>query len=371
MRVLTIVGARPQFIKAAPVSRVLAGRHEELLVHTGQHYDETLSAIFFDELGMGAPDYQLAVGSGPTGEQIGTMMRRLGPLLHEVEPDVVLVYGDTHSTLAAAIVAAHADTLLAHVEAGLRSGNRSMPEEVNRVLTDHASDMLFAPTERAVTSLAEENIEAGVHLTGDVMVDSLAAASSHGMSDILERLSLTPNAFVVATIHRAANTDDRDRLTGIMGALTALEDRVVLPLHPRTKDRLEATGQLEWVTDNIEIIEPVGYLDFVTLLEAAAHVITDSGGVQKEAFLLKTPCVTLRTETEWPETLNGGWNVLAEPSRLQRVVDRSKPSANRTEPFGIGQTAERIVDLLDAAVEHGEGIRPIQRSISDRPIAMQ
>lgn len=363
MRVLTVVGARPQFIKAAPVSSALAAAdHDEILVHTGQHYDEKLSGIFFDELELGAPDYELAVGSAPAGEQIGRMAERLAPILEQAEPDVVLVYGDTNSTLAAAVVGAHAEPYLAHIEAGLRSGNRSMPEETNRVLTDHASDLLFAPTRRAVDALVTEGIEDGVHRTGDVMVDALHAVRGRvADSRVLDHLDINPDEFVLATIHRAGNTDDPKRLQAVMEAIVDLDEHVVLPLHPRTENRLHETGMLADISEGVDLIEPVGYPEFIRLIEAATHVVTDSGGVQKEAFVLGTPCVTLRSETEWPETLVDGWNVLVEPQSLSDAIDRSLGSGTHPTPFGDGDAADTIVDLLSSAVRDGDGARPIQR----------
>lgn len=310
-RVLTVVGARPQFIKAAVVSHALREHGlEEVLVHTGQHYDHGLSQVFFDELNMQAPDHNLAVGSDSHAAQTGAMMVGLERLLMDgPSVDWVLVYGDTNSTVAAALVAAKLQVKLAHVEAGLRSFNRRMPEEINRIVTDRLSDLLFCPTPTAVTNLDLEGLTAGVVMTGDVMLDAtrffLERATRTVRLDSLTRHE--PGAYVLATVHRAENTDDPVRLAGILEGLGSLGLPVVLPLHPRTRSRLKGAT----VPANIEIIAPVGYLAMLTLTRNARRVLTDSGGLQKEALWLGTPCVTLRDETEWVETLEGGWNRLA------------------------------------------------------------
>jgi UDP-GlcNAc3NAcA epimerase len=343
--VLTVVGARPQFVKASVVSRQLRARGEEVLVHTGQHYDAELSDVFFEQLDLPRPDHNLGVGSAPHGRQTARMIEGLEPLVEQVRPDVVLLYGDTNSTLAGAIVAAKRDVLLAHVEAGLRSHDRGMPEEVNRVLTDHAADRLFAPSERAVANLAAEGIETGVHRVGDVMYDALLHTR--------ERLPETPpvdvvdGEYVLATVHRPRNTDDPDRLATIVDALADAPLPVVFPVHPRTGARLDEYGLREPLADEL-LIEPVGYLEFLRLLDGAERVVTDSGGVQKEAFFLDTPCVTLREETEWVETVECGWNVLvgADGRRLRRALDRAFVLEEKPQPYGDGDAAERIVEVL-------------------------
>lgn len=361
MHVLSVVGARPQFIKAFPVSIALSEPHEETLVHTGQHYDSTLSDVFFEELAVPDPSYHLGIGSAEPGTQIGRMMDALQPILDEENPDVVLTYGDTNSTLAAAVAGAHHDAILAHVEAGLRSHNRTMPEEINRVLTDHASDLLFAPTQRAAEALAMEGINAGVHVTGDVMVDALRLSRdiASEQSDVLERLQLASDQYILSTVHRQVNTDNPARLRTIIATLGRLEYPVVLPAHPRTVAQLETMSALEWAHDQVHLVDPVGYLDFIHLLDNAWRVVTDSGGIQKEAFLLDTPCVTLRTETEWPETVHAGWNVLvdADPQEITSAINQPVQIHDKPNPFGDGTAATSIEDCLTAAIHSGQGLR--------------
>lgn len=351
MKVLSVVGARPQFVKAAPVSHELRTANEEVLVHTGQHYDEALSDVFFDQLDLPEPDHHLDVGSGSHAEQTARVMTRLEPVVREEAPDDVLVYGDTNSTLAAALVAAKLDVRLAHVEAGLRSENWSMPEEVNRVLTDHASDLLLAPTRTAVENLAREGLTDGVHCTGDVMYDALLQVSEQAgvVSTIVEDLDLQEGGYVLATVHRAGNTDDPTRLEAIVSALEAIDSPVIFPAHPRTIDRLESYGLYERAAEEFRLIDPVGYLDFVRLLDAADLVVTDSGGVQKEAFFLDTPCVTLREETEWIETVEAGWNVLvgADPERIQAGLSHEFDLNGKPQPYGDGSAAVRIRETLE------------------------
>ncbi|WP_256687770.1 non-hydrolyzing UDP-N-acetylglucosamine 2-epimerase [Halococcus qingdaonensis] len=352
MKVVSLVGARPQFIKAFPISRALADRHEEVLVHTGQHYSEAMSEVFFEELAIPTPEYNLGVGSGTHGQQTGEMVTRFGELIEREEPDAVVVYGDTNSTLAGAVVTAKTDAPLAHVEAGLRSHNDAMPEETNRILTDHVSDLLFAPTERGVTNLETEGIE-NVHLTGDVMYDAILWARTRAAdhSTVLDEHDLTAGEYVLATVHRAGNTDDRERLAAIMRALGAADREVVFPIHPRTADRLDTYGLRETVEQQLTVIEPQGYLDFVRLLDGAERVATDSGGVQKEAFFLDAPCVTLREETEWVETVDAGWNTLvgADEEAIERELQREITLPEKPELYGDGNAAERMVALLEEA----------------------
>ena len=350
MKVVSVVGARPQFIKAFAVSRELRPDHEEVLVHTGQHYDEKMSDVFFEELGMPEPDYNLGVGSDSHGRQTAAMLEGIEDVIEVEDPDVLLLYGDTNSTLAGAIAGSKMDPAVAHVEAGLRSYNREMPEETNRVLTDHASDILFAPSESAVETLAEEGIADDVHFVGDVMYDAIlwAREVAEERSEILEELSVEEGEFTLATVHRASNTDDPGNLEAIIEGLSDAPFPVVLPIHPRTKDRLRECGLWTRANDRIEIIEPVGYIDFVRLLDSADRVATDSGGVQKEAFYLNTPCVTMREETEWIETVECERNVLvgADSESIRRAVRTDDwPTTNRA-PYGDGQAAKRIVEVL-------------------------
>ena len=349
MKILTVVGARPQFIKAAPFSRAVRERHTEVLVHTGQHYDPSMSDVFFDELSLPKPDHHLGVGSGPHGAQTGQMLERLEAVMTRESPDRVVIYGDTNSTLAGALAAAKLAIAVAHVEAGLRSFVRDMPEEINRVVADRVSTYLFAPTQNAVDNLAREGITEGVTLTGDIMCDALLqhARRASERSRVLSRLALTPGAYVLATVHRAANTDDPAKLAEIMDALALLKEAVILPMHPRTRAALMATD-IE-VEAPVRVIAPVGYLDMLELQRNARMVLTDSGGMQKEAYLLGVPCVTLREETEWVETLVGGWNVLAgaDAERILAAARRTPPRGTPPAVFGDGNAAQRMVEALE------------------------
>ena len=359
MRITTIVGNRPQFVKAAAVSTRLRERHEELLVHTGQHYDDELSRVFFDELGVPAPDRELGVGSGTASAQTARMLAALEPVLAEWGPDLVLVYGDTNSTLAGALAAAQWRVPLAHVEAGMRSGDWTMPEELNRVLTDHASDLLLCSTPTAVANLEREHAHGRIELVGDVMADvSLAFASvAEERSHALDELELASGDYLLVTAHRAGNVDDPDRLELLVELLEALPYTTVFPLHPRTRARLEAARMLERLAaaPHLRLQPPLGYLDFLTLARNARTVLTDSGGVQKEAYLLGTPCITLRSSTEWVETVELGWNVLVDLDREAALaaLRREPPAGERPELYGGGRAGERICDVLSAYTPAG------------------
>ena len=353
MTILTIVGARPQFIKAAPVSRAFqkAGL-PEYLVHTGQHYDPNMSQIFFDELGIPQPQINLGIGSASHGRQTGEMLIQLETLMMEIQPDWVLVYGDTNSTLAGALAAVKLHIPVAHVEAGLRSYNRSMPEEHNRVLTDHISDLLFCPTQTAVDNLAQEGIRQGVFLTGDVMYDAVIhfAARAQSQSSILDRLNLHAKGYLLATVHRPANTDNPHRLYAILDTLRQMDETVILPLHPRTRDKMRTYGwnPSTFARGNLRIIEPVGYLDMLMLEQHARLILTDSGGIQKEAYFFSVPCITLREETEWIETVAAGWNILvgADTKRIQHLIQTWQPEGTPPPIFGDGHAAANIASIL-------------------------
>jgi UDP-GlcNAc3NAcA epimerase len=350
MKFLSVVGARPHFPKAAVLSRVLRGRHQETLVHTGQHYDDLLSDVFFRELGLPAPDVNLGVGSGSHAFQTAGIMEGLEPLLVESAPDAVIVFGDTNSTLAGALVAAKLGIPVAHVEAGFRSYNRLMPEEVNRVVTDHLSRYLFAATAGAVASLAKEGLTAGVHLVGDIMLDALLLALPRvreAEAAVLARRGLRPGAYFLATVHRPSNTDDPAALGDVLRALGALDMPVVLPLHPRTAAAIASQGLVP--PGGVCLTEPVGYIEMLALEKNARAVITDSGGVQREAYFLQVPCVTLREDSEWPELLAGGWNVLAghDPERIIEAAARERPERPPEPFFGDGHAAAKIVETFE------------------------
>jgi len=348
VKIVSVVGARPQFIKAAPVSRVLRQDYTEVLVHTGQHYDHNMSALFFEELDIPEPDYNLGIGSGPHGQQTGRMLEAIERVLLDEQPDWVLVYGDTNSTLAGALAAVKLHIRVAHVEAGLRSFNRRMPEEHNRILTDHAADLLLCPTQTAVENLAREGITQDVHNVGDVMYDAvlhnIGVAEKH--STVLERLALEPGGYLLATVHRAENTDDPARLAAIVEAFGAIAEPIVFPAHPRTRSAL-AAFKLS-VPANVRLIEPVGYLDMLLLENHARVILTDSGGVQKEAYFFDVPCVTLREETEWVETVEAGWNrvVGTVPGRVTSAVRELSPVGSPPAVFGDGRASERISEII-------------------------
>jgi UDP-GlcNAc3NAcA epimerase len=358
MRVVTVLGARPQFIKAAPVSAALARAEvSERLVHTGQHYDPNMSKIFFEELGIPVPWRHLGIGSGGHGAQTGAMLAALEPLLQEEQPDLVLVYGDTNSTLAGALAASKLHIPVAHVEAGLRSFNRRMPEELNRVVTDHLSDLLFAPTDTAMTHLRREGLgDRALHQVGDVMFDAALAFGEHARkrSEALARFGLAPKGYVLATVHRAENTDDPDRLRALLDGLgrVARELPVLLPLHPRTRARLAALGLGGASWPGLWVVEPVGYLDMVRLEQEAALIATDSGGVQKEAFFYRVPCVTLRDETEWVELVELGWNRLQPPVNAAAVAEALRGAlgtvGREAAPYGNGRAATAIAEAISA-----------------------
>lgn len=347
MRILSVVGARPQFVKLAPIAQALEGRAEHLIVHTGQHYDELMSDVFFRDLGIPAPDLNLEVGSGRHGAQTGAMVAGLESAFLDLRPDWVLVYGDTNSTIAAALAAVKIHLPVAHLEAGLRSFNRRMPEEHNRVLTDHASDLLLAPTEVAMGHLAHEGLAERSVLVGDVMTDVLyrvrdrvaaeGVASPHG---------LEPGTYYVATIHRPDNTDDPTRLAAIIAALSALDATVLLLAHPRLQSLADSAG-ISLSAGAVRAVDPLAYPQLVAAVQHSRGVITDSGGLQKEAFLLRVPTTTIRPETEWVETVELGWNALVwNTSEIAATVQRPMPTATDATPYGDGHAADRVAGTL-------------------------
>jgi UDP-N-acetylglucosamine 2-epimerase (non-hydrolysing)/UDP-GlcNAc3NAcA epimerase len=354
VRVVTVIGNRPQFVKAAAVSRLLRERHDELLVHTGQHYDDELSTVFVEELGVPRPELELGLGTGTNTEQTARMLGALGPLLADERPDAVLVYGDTNSTLAGGLAAAQARLRVAHVEAGMRSFDRAMPEELNRVLTDHLADLLLCPSPTAVANLEREGVAGTAELVGDVMVDVALLFQPRARADRapLDAAGVSLGGYVLVTAHRAGNVDDPARLRRLVDLLLALRLPAVLPLHPRTRARLEAAGLLAELAaaPHVRLRPPLGYLAFTALLVGARAVLTDSGGVQKEAYLAGVPCVTLRDTTEWVETVDAGWNVLVDldASAAQAALDRDPP-AERPEPYGDGHAGARVVAALERA----------------------
>jgi UDP-N-acetylglucosamine 2-epimerase len=347
MRILSVVGNRPQFVKSAPLSLALRNRAEEVVLHTGQHYDRELSEVFFEELELGLPKYRLEAGSGTHGEQTGRMLPGIEAALLEEQPDVAVVFGDTNSTLAGALAAAKLGIPVAHVEAGLRSFDREMPEELNRVLVDALSQLLLAPSEVAVENLRAEGITKGVHVVGDVMMDASLrlAPIARERSTALRDAGVEPGRYLVLTLHRAANTTPGP-LRDVTEALAALEEPIVFPVHPRTEAALAHAGLA--LPSNVRALPPVGYLDLAALASQARVVLTDSGGLQKEAYWYEVPCVTLRTTTEWVETLETGWNRLVgtDPAQIVAAVRDAGRGPTHPELYGDGHAAERIADLL-------------------------
>ena len=352
MKIVSIVGARPQFIKAVLVSRELRKGHEEVLVHTGQHYDVELSKIFFDELGIPKPNYNLEVGSDTHAGQTGKMMISIEDTLVAEKPDLVLVYGDTNSTLAGALAAVKLHIPVAHVEAGPRLFDKSIPEEINRVLTDHVSSFLFAPTQTTVDNLRREGISNGVYLTGDVMLDSFLQFSeiANRSSKVLHELGLGKGEYLLATVHRARNTEVEENLKNIVTAFCGIDEKIVFPVHPRTVKYLRQYrlySQLKNAS-NMILVSPVGYLDSIVLTQNAKKVLTDSGGLQKEAYFSRVPCITLYEATGWPETVEDGWNTLVTSSteKIIEAIRHFEPRGKQRKVFGDGKATERIVDII-------------------------
>jgi UDP-N-acetylglucosamine 2-epimerase (non-hydrolysing)/UDP-GlcNAc3NAcA epimerase len=356
VKLLTVVGNRPQFIKAAAVSNPLRERHQEVLVHTGQHYDDALSRVFFNELGLARPDRELGVGGGSNTSQTARMLSALEPLLVELRPDAAIVYGDTNSTLAGALAAAQQRVPVVHVEAGMRSFERDMPEELNRILTDHLCDLLLCSSQTAAANLRSESVGGHVEVVGDVMVDvaerwapaareNRAAPDAYGVAD---------GGYLLLTAHRAGNVDDPARLGMLVKLIEALPAPIIFPLHPRTQARMKEAGLLQRLAavEGLSLAEPLGYVEFSALLHHARAVVTDSGGVQKEAYLAGVPCVTLRASTEWIETVDTGWNTLVDldPALALAALSRTPPAA-RPRLYGDGQAATRCVEAIDALAQ--------------------
>jgi len=353
MKILTVVGNRPQFIKAAAVSGLLRDRNEEVLVHTGQHHDDSLSRVFFSELGLARPDRELGIAGGTNTSQTARMLAALEPLLAEARPDAVLVYGDTNSTLAGALAAAQAGIPVMHIEAGMRSFDRAMPEELNRVLTDHLSDLLLCASDTAEANLEAESVAGRIEVVGDVMVDVAVRRqpSARADSDTLRAHGVERGSYLLLTAHRAGNVDDPDRLRALLRLVRALPAPVLFPLHPRTRARLTDAGLLEKLSQiaGLTLTDPLGYVEFSALLCQARAVLTDSGGVQKEAYLAGVPCVTLRANTEWVETVDAGWNTLVDLDADAALGALSqRPPAARPPLYGDGHAAERCVEAIAA-----------------------
>jgi UDP-GlcNAc3NAcA epimerase len=353
VRILTVVGNRPQFIKAAAVSGLLRERHEEILVHTGQHYDDALSRVFFSELGLAQPDRELGIGGGSNTSQTARMLAALPALLGETRPEAVLVYGDTNSTLAGGLAAAQAAIPVIHVEAGMRSFDRAMPEELNRVLTDHLSELLLCASEVSAANLARESVAGRVEVVGDVMVDVALRGqpAAREQQGVPRAHGVEPGSYLLLTAHRAGNVDDPARLRALVSLIATLPGPIVFPVHPRTRERLKAAGLFEQLaaTAGVHLADPLGYVEFSALVCQARAVVTDSGGVQKEAYLAAVPCVTLRSSTEWVETVSAGWNTLVDLDQQAALAALERePPAQRPALYGDGHAGERCVAAIDA-----------------------
>ncbi|MDZ7265527.1 MAG: UDP-N-acetylglucosamine 2-epimerase (non-hydrolyzing) [candidate division KSB1 bacterium] len=358
MKIVSIVGARPQFIKAAPVSRALRKHHQELLLHTGQHYDDNMSKVFFDELGIPRPDINLGIGSDSHARQTAAIMIGVEQYLQQEQPDLVLVYGDTNSTLAGAIAASKLHIKIAHVEAGLRSFNRTMPEEINRIVADKVADLLFCPTATALKNLADEGIINDVFNIGDVMYDAALqfAPIAEQKSQVLDRLKIEPKNYVLLTLHRAENTDSVDNLKHIITAILQCNKRIVFPVHPRTIKFLKQYQLYQPLeqADHVLLTEPVSYVDMIVLEKNANKILTDSGGVQKEAYFYQVPCITLRNETEWVETVADGWNCLvgADVQKILTALESFSPNGQQQGHYGDGRASEKLLDVING-LSHG------------------
>ncbi len=350
-KIVTIIGARPQFIKTPLISGEIRKFAKEILVHTGQHYDANMSEIFFSELGIAKPDYNLGVGSDNQGKQTAKMLEKIEEVLLKEKPDLVIIYGDTNSTVAGALAAVKLRIPVAHVEAGLRSYNRDMPEEINRIVADHISEILFAPVKSAAVTLKKEGITKGVYMVGDVMADiQIKLKSKKSKVKTLQKLSITSKNYLLATVHRQENTDDKHRLTGIMEAFIESDEMIIFPAHPRTVKYLKEYKLFGKVkkAGNIQLIEPIGFMEMIELENNAKMILTDSGGVQKEAYIAKVPCVTLRDETEWNETVKSGWNILAgaEKTKILKLIKKFPKPKSHTIFLGDGRASSKIAKII-------------------------
>ena len=343
MKIIVVIGARPQFIKHAPFEFASRDKFEMITIHTGQHYDANMSKVFFDQLKIKKPDYLLTTGGGNHGEQTGKMLQEIEPIVLNEKPDYMLVYGDTNSTLAGALVASKLHIPVIHVEAGLRSYNKSMPEEINRILTDHMSDLLFTSTKQGVLNLQNEGVKENVHLVDDIMGDSVKLAQKLLENEPIE----TDYPYYYVTIHRPYNTDNKLRMVKILDILNNLKFKVIFPIHPRTRSLCKEFALDLSIYQNIDFIEPASYIDNIQFIKNSVHAITDSGGLQKEAYILQIPCITIRSETEWVETLSGGWNVLCfeDLNEIPRLLDRQL-GEHIDELYGKGNSAGQIIDLI-------------------------
>lgn len=351
VKIASVVGVRPQFIKSLPVSNEIRKIAREILVHTGQHYDYNMSALFFEEMGIPKPDYNLNIGSGSHGQQTARMIMGLEQVLVEENPDIVIVYGDTNSTLAAALAAAKLDVKIAHIEAGLRSFDKTMPEEKNRVVVDHLSEILFCPTKTAVDNLLNEGIDVEIELVGDVMYDALLGFKevAEQKSKVLEGLGVNSKDYLLVTVHRSSNAGNLDNLATLLEALGEFDRTVIFPVHPRTKKAIADSGLNKIIRGSkVKLIDPLGYIDFIKLETHAYKIITDSGGVQKEAYFLEVPCITLRDATEWTETVASGWNVLVgiDKELLLNQLDKPRPEEKPEKLFGDGKASFHIAQFL-------------------------
>ncbi len=351
MKIASVIGARPQFIKEAPLVRELRKEHEELIIHTGQHYDYEMSRIFFSDLKIPEPDYNLGVGSGPHGKQTAEMLAKLESVFVKEKPDMVIVSGDTNTTLAGALAASKLKLRLAHIESGMRSFDKSMPEEINRILADHASDFLFCSTRIAVQNLMKEGISKNVFNAGDVMIDAIREniGIAEKKSNILDKLKLKGRKYVVATVHRAGNTDDKKNMSAIIEAFIASKETIVFPIHPRTEKCLKSYGLYKKLKNSgIAAIKPIGYTDMLVLEKNASKILTDSGGMQKESYFFRVPCITLRDETEWVETVEDGWNILAgaDKPKILNAIKNFSPKGRQHEDYGNGNASKNIARII-------------------------